>query len=141
MNDHLLYLASTGIVAFTCLLVSGLLLSLKTLRESTIPKYRTACKVSRLGLGIGRHRAYLHLVFRHGRANHHGVVLLPHPANQRLASVAVHVPAHPLIQGKERDPEEYPPPRHAYDRAYRSLHDRLSLPGGCPYVSFRRMVG
>ena len=44
MNDHLLYLASTGIVAFTCLLVSGLLLSLKTLRESTIPKYRTACK-------------------------------------------------------------------------------------------------
>ena len=63
------------------------------------------------------------------------------PANQRLASVAVHVPAHPLIQGKERDPEEYPPPRHAYDRAYRSLHDRLSLPGGCPYVSFRRMVG
>ena len=105
------------------------------------PQVPDGLQVSRLGLGIGRHRAYLHLVFRHGRANHHGVVLLPHPANQRLASVAVHVPAHPLIQGKERDPEEYPPPRHAYDRTYRSLHDRLSLPGGCPYVSFRRMVG
>ena len=56
MNDHLLYLASTGIVAFTCLLVSGLLLSLKTLRESTIPKYRTACKYLALAsalVGIG----------------------------------------------------------------------------------------
>ena len=54
MNDHLLYLASTGIVAFTCLLVSGLLLSLKTLRESTIPKYRTACKYLASALvGIG----------------------------------------------------------------------------------------
>lgn len=52
MTEHLLYLASTGITAFTCLLSSVFLLALRPLRESAIPKYRMACRFLALASGI-----------------------------------------------------------------------------------------
>ena len=139
MNDHLLYLASTGIVAFTCLLVSGLLLSLKTLRESTIPKYRTACKYLALAsalVGIG------HIFILSSGTDERTImelfyfpILLISASQALLFTFLLTL----LFRGKNVTRRNIL--LHAYDRAYRSLHDRLSLPGGCPYVSFRRMVG
>lgn len=52
MNEHLLYLASTSVTAFTCLMACAWLLTLKPLRDSAIPKYRAACKFLALAAGL-----------------------------------------------------------------------------------------
>lgn len=52
MTDQLLYLSTTAITAFICLINSLLLLMLKPLKDSTIPRYRTACRFLALASGL-----------------------------------------------------------------------------------------